>query len=231
MAMRILSSRLLSGNMPRRVCVTSNASMSSSSENLPKPTEAEATAPTTRKKKLPDKEESFISRWAYLIPGAKLEPADPDEPPIDPKEVRIPESVERCTGEEKLYLLAFENGILDPYCNLPIKRGDRGKTREDAIKIESFFDYRRVACTCEPNQTFYRYTMLLRDEPKRCHCGYWLELVDAPRFWLNLPKEDLLDIQFFRDLQDEGILDKYLAGEISDKDVWKLAEGHGDGHH
>lgn len=218
--MRILSSKLLSGTVPRRACVSSMSS--SSGDNVPKTTTAQSTAPTTRKK-LPDKKESLKSLLASLIPGGKFEPADPSEPPIDPRETRLPESVERCTGEEKLYLLAFENGILDPYCNLPIARGDKGKTKEDAIKIESFFDHRRVACTCEPNQTFYRYTLVLRGEPKRCHCGYWLELVDAPRFWLKLPKEELLDIQFFRDLQDEGLLDKYLAGEISDKDVWKLA--------
>lgn len=214
MALRILSGRLLTNSVPLRVSVTSSASMSSNN------------TPSTTSGKKTKKRESLRSMFNQLI-GGNIDPADEKMGPIKAREVNLPNVVEKATGEEKLFLLAFENGIIDPYCNLPIERdGVKGVKKDNPIKIESFFDDRIVACACEPTQTFFRYTFLERGEPRRCHCGYWLELVDAPKFWQKLPKEDLIDIYFFRDLEERGLLDKYLAGEIDDKD---LKEDHG--HH
>lgn len=213
--MRIISGRLLTSNVPLRVTVASNASMSS---NVPASSEPKKTR----------KRESLRSMIAQVF-GGKIDPYDEKVGTITAHEARLPNVVERATGEEKLFLLAFENGIIDPYCNLPIERdGVKGLSKDNPIKVESFLDERMVACACEPTQTFFRYTHLERGDKKRCHCGYWLELVDAPKFWQKLPKEDLLDIQFFRDLEERGLLDKYLAGEIDDKD---LQQGHGHGHH
>lgn len=169
------------------------------------------------------KRESFKSKLASIF-GGYVDPADPNEPPIPSDKVNFPDVTEHATGEEKLFLLAFENGILDPYCNLPAVRGDRG-TRDNPVIIESFDDSRMVACVCEDTQNHHKFTTLYKGEPKRCQCGHWMELVDAPRFWEKIPKEDLLDIPWFRELEEEGKLDEYLK-------TGKLDDGHHHhGHH
>lgn len=112
-------------------------------------------------------------------------------------------------------MLAFEQGIIDPYCNLPVERRGGG-TRDNPVKVKSFTNYRYVGCICEPNQNHVKYTILNMGEPKRCFCGHWLELVEAPKFWTKIPKEDLLTIPYFMELEAEGKLDAVLAGEEPD---------------
>lgn len=205
MALRILSSRVLTSNLPIRICLTSSSSMSSEV--------------STKKQK----RESIRSKLASII-GGHVDPADPNEKPIPAEKVNFPDAVEHATGEAKLFLLAFENGILDPYCNLPVERRGAG-TKDNPVKVESFINERTVACVCEETQNYLKYTHVYKGEPKRCQCGHWLELVDAPKFWEKLPKEDLVTIPYFRELEEEGKLDKLLAGEL-DED-----HGHGHGHH
>lgn len=141
--------------------------------------------------------------------GGYVDAADPNEAPIPAEKVNFPDVTEHATGHEKLFLLAFENGILDPFCNLPTKRQGRG-SKDDPVVIESFEDERMVACVCEDSQNHHKYTHLYMGEPKRCQCGHWMKLVEAPRFWEQIPKEDLVQIPWFRDLEEEGKLDKYL---------------------
>uniref|UniRef100_A0A6G1S566 Cytochrome c oxidase subunit 5B, mitochondrial n=1 Tax=Aceria tosichella TaxID=561515 RepID=A0A6G1S566_9ACAR len=187
--------------------------MASTTPNTPTTTKANtvATSSTTGTAK----RESIKSKLASIF-GGYVDPADPNEAPIPSDKVNFPDVTEHATGEEKLFLLAFENGILDPYCNLPTVRGDRG-TRDNPVTIESFDDSRLIACVCEDTQNHHKYTNLYKGEPKRCQCGHWLELVDAPRFWEKIPKEDLVEIPWFRELEEEGKLDKFLqTGKLED---------------
>lgn len=142
-----------------------------------------------------------------------MDPADPNADPIPASKVNFPDVTESATGEYKLFLLAFENGFLDPYSQLPIERKGRG-TKDNPIPIESFIDERIVGCVCEESQSFIRYSVVYKGEPKRCACGHWMKLVEAPRFWEKIPKEDLLTIPYFRELEEEGKLDKLLSGEL-----------------
>lgn len=224
MAMRILASRLVqqttqAGGVPMRVC---SASMASSSSAPAAPTSAKTPDKSSGASYKP-KRESLRSLFASVF-GGYVDPADPNEPPIPADKINLPDVTDWATGEEKLFLLAFENGILDPYCNLPVVRDNTNGTKENPIIVESFFDERMVACNCESAQTFVRYMTVYKGEPKRCQCGHWIKCVDAPRFWEKIPKEDLLEITFFRDLEEDGKLDKFL-------ETGKLDEHEQIGHH
>lgn len=224
--MKIISSRLLQGNIPIRALLTSSAPMSSSSSSS-------SSTPATTSKKASDvsinqdtggrKRESFRSKLASVF-GGYVDPANPNEPKIPADKVDLPDVVEHATGEAKLFLLAFENGILDPYCNLPTERNGRG-SKDNPVKVESFINERIVGCICEDSQNYIKYTTIYKGEPKRCQCGHWLELVEAPRFWEKIPKEDLVTIPYFRELEEEGKLDKLLSGEL-DKE-----QEHNQHHH
>lgn len=158
-----------------------------------------------------------------------MDPANPSDEPIDAGEVRFAHAVDQATGERKLFLLAFENGFIDPYNNLPVERQGRG-TKDNPVIIEGFGNERLVACVCENTQNHLKYTWVHRGEPKRCQCGHWMEFKDAPRFWEKIPKEDLLDIPFFADLEEKGQLDDLLAGKWNELDPKQLNHGHGGGH-
>lgn len=161
--------------------------------------------------------ESLRSALASIF-GGGVDSADPNAPPIPAEKVNFPDVTEQATGEHKLFLLAFEAGFYDPYCNLPTPRNGRGQ-KDNPVPIESFTDERLIACVCEPSQNHVRYTFVRKDEPKRCYCGHWLKLVEAPRFWEKIPKEDLITIPYFRELEEEGKLDKLLSGELKDEMV------------
>lgn len=212
MVFRVSFNRLLAASTRSSIGVTPNASMSSKTPGPPVPT------------KLP-----LLERfWPFT---KTLTPINQGEEPIENKNVKFPSVIDGATGEEKLLLLAFENGILDPYDNLPTSREGKG-TKDNPIIIESFFPDRLVACVCEPEQTFHRFTNVYLGEKKRCSCGYWMELREAPRFWEKIPKESLLEITFFRDLEEQGLLDDYLGGK-HDEVLEKLeAQGgdHGGSH-
>lgn len=229
MAVRILGSRLAQPSVPLRVCVTSNASMSSSSPASSSSSSTPASQPKAGPGNPVPKRESIRSILASAF-GGKVEPADPNDEPIDAKDIRLPHSVDHATGERKLFLLAFENGFLDPYSNLPVERNGRG-TKDNPVPIEAFGNERIVACSCETTQNHLKYTWVYRGEPKRCQCGHWLKLVDAPRFWEKIPKEDLLEIPYFADLEEKGKLDLLLAGKWPEEDEHKQLGGHGGGHH
>jgi len=222
MALSILGQRLLVATIPMRVCLTSSAAMSS----LP------AKAPASEVGKIkPVKKRESIGSWLATVFGGKIETADPNDEPIDANDMRLPNAVDVATGEHKLLLLAFENGFIDPYCNMAESRGNRGLTKDDPIPIPSFHDERIVACCCEPAQSFFRSTFVYRGEKKRCECGYWMELVDSPRFWKKIPKEDLVTIPYFKFLDDEGILDLLLADEVDRELEDKWIFGKTSGHH
>lgn len=219
--MKMVSTRLWQANasaghhLPLKVCGSQVAPMSSSSSSS---TPAKS-GPTGMSSEVPykPKRESLRSMLASIF-GGYVEPANPNDPPIPAEKVNFPDVTDHATGEEKLFLLAFENGILDPYCNLPTERNGRG-TKDNPVPVESFAPWRTVACICENTQTYLKYTRLYMGEPKRCQCGHWMKLVEAPRFWEKIPKEDLVEIAFFRELEEEGKLDKFLeTGKLEEGD-------------
>lgn len=172
------------------------------------------------------KRESLRSKLASIF-GGYVEPADPKDGPIPSDRADLPNTVEQATGESKLLLLAFENGFLDPFCNLPTARNGRG-SKDNPVLVESFAEERLVGCICEESQNHVKFMHLYRDEPKRCQCGHWLKLVDAPKFWQKIPREDLLTIPFFQEMEMEGKLDKLLSGEL---DAEKEAKENAHHHH
>lgn len=160
-----------------------------------------------------------------------MDPADPNDEPINARDVFFPHVVDSATGERKLFLLAFENGFLDPYSNLPVERNGRG-TKDNPVPVEAFGMERIVACACEQAQNHLKYTWVYRGEPKRCQCGHWMELVDAPRFWEKIPREDLLEIPFFANLQEKGQLDDLMEGKwLLDKQPQEKLKHGQEGHH
>lgn len=199
------------------------ASMSTSTSNSPsatpnnKPTQID-------KPKVEVRRESYLDMFLSIFTG-KIESAEDSNVYLDTKDMRFPHLVDQTTGEQKLLLLAFENGIIDPYCCFPIARNGKGESKDDPVIVRAFHDERIIGCHCEPTQTHILYTTLYKSEgEKRCQCGFWFRLEDAPRFWEKIPKEDLLEIPYFLDLEKEGKLDKLLAGEADELLWWKV--GH-----
>lgn len=212
MAFRIITNRAIATSLRSQACLGTKASMSSSST---------APAPTNKKekgvgqvKKLRDTQQGLISR---IIDGfTSLQHADPSKPKITYDEAKAGHSVEVSTGTEKLMQLAYEHGYMDPYCTLPTSREGKGDSKDNPVVIKSFAPETVLACICEPEQTFHRFMKIYADEPRRCNCGYWVVLKEAPRFWEKIPKEELLQIPFFLDLEEAGLLDDYLAGKVEE---------------
>lgn len=63
----------------------------------------------------------------------------------------------------------------DPY-GLVIKRGPG--TRECPILIPSAFSARIVGCECSDGCFNINWMWLHKEEPKRCGCGFWFQLVE-----------------------------------------------------
>ncbi|GBP38861.1 Cytochrome c oxidase subunit 5B, mitochondrial [Eumeta japonica] len=85
--------------------------------------------------------------------------------------------LDHATGIEKRELIAHLCGNCDPFNLLAFKRGPG--TRQCPNLVPSAFTMRLVACSCHPRSMSISYMWLHKDEPKRCYCGYWFELVYA----------------------------------------------------
>ena len=98
-------------------------------------------------------------------------------------------------GLEKYELLAKQAGNEDPFF---LKAVQRAKGTKDAPTIIHAMDnYRMVGCVCNEEDTNIKWTWLsevsinvlimfnvndncLQGHPKRCECGYWMELKTHP---------------------------------------------------
>uniref|UniRef100_A0A0R3RK12 Cytochrome c oxidase subunit 5B, mitochondrial n=1 Tax=Elaeophora elaphi TaxID=1147741 RepID=A0A0R3RK12_9BILA len=49
---------------------------------------------------------------------------------------------------------------------------------ENPNLVPSDFDYRLLACFCEPDTTFPVLFVVHEGEPQRCRCGHWFKLID-----------------------------------------------------
>ncbi|KAL1494047.1 hypothetical protein ABEB36_009710 [Hypothenemus hampei] len=89
--------------------------------------------------------------------------------------VTFGDPVEHTTGLEKRELLALLAGNEDPFNEEAICRGPG--TRMQPTEIPSSFDSRIVGCICDEESYTIQWIMLYKDEPKRCECGHWFNLV------------------------------------------------------
>lgn len=221
--MRILSNRSLASSLRPQACMCSKSSMSSTSKE---PAAVKQDKELTKPKVLRDKPAGFFNRFVSAF--TSYDHADPSKPNIPHQEIRGAHATDIATGNELLFQLAFENGFNDPYCLLPVSREGKG-TKDNPVLLHSFAPETILACVCEPEQTFHRFMKIYADEPRRCQCGYWVKLVDAPRFWEKIPREDLLQIPYFQHLEEEGLLDDYLAGKV--EEVQEKLGMYEQGHH
>merc|ERR1712228_818516 len=82
------------------------------------------------------------------------------------------------TGLEKYELLAKLAGNEDPFFLRAVTRG-KG-TKENPTIINAMDNYRMVGCVCAEEDTNIKWTWLSEGVPKRCECGYWMELKTHP---------------------------------------------------
>merc|ERR1712111_170310 len=78
----------------------------------------------------------------------------------------------------KMGLLAKQAGNEDPFF---LKAVQRTKGTKDAPTIVHAMDnYRMVGCVCNEEDTNIKWTWLCEGVPKRCECGYWMQLKTHP---------------------------------------------------
>ena len=58
---------------------------------------------------------------------------------------------------------------------------DEKSTREKPMKVTAFGNERTIACICGD----IHFMTLKKGPPVTCKCGYWLQLVDARKFWIH----------------------------------------------
>ncbi|RUS83343.1 hypothetical protein EGW08_008890 [Elysia chlorotica] len=93
-------------------------------------------------------------------------------------DVTMPDSIAHAVGIDRQELLAREAGDDDPFQMKVIKRA-KGSFEEPTV-ITSPNRSRMVGCICEEDALTINWMNLHKEEPKRCECGYWFKLVDAP---------------------------------------------------
>ncbi|XP_005100500.1 cytochrome c oxidase subunit 5B, mitochondrial [Aplysia californica] len=91
---------------------------------------------------------------------------------------QIPDSLGHSVGVERYELLAKEAGNDDPFQMKPIKRA-KGTFDEPTI-VTSPNAKRMIGCICEEDSLTINWMYVHKGEPKRCECGYWFKLADAP---------------------------------------------------
>lgn len=67
-----------------------------------------------------------------------------------------------------------------PYEELKVEF-DSNSSKKNPMKVNAFGDQRTIACVCD-NMHFMT---LEKGPPVSCKCGYWFQLVDANKFWLD----------------------------------------------
>merc|ERR1712126_255433 len=90
----------------------------------------------------------------------------------------MPDPVDHATGLEKYELLAKQAGNEDPFFLRAINRG-KG-TKDEPTIVNAMDNYRMVGCVCQEEDTTIKWTWLSQGVPKRCECGYWMELKSHP---------------------------------------------------
>jgi len=90
----------------------------------------------------------------------------------------MPDPLEHATGLEKYELLAKQAGNEDPFFLKAVKRA-KG-TKDSPTIVHAMDNYRMVGCVCSEEDTNIKWTWLCEGVPKRCECGYWMELKTHP---------------------------------------------------
>lgn len=110
--------------------------------------------------------------------GPPSKPIDQHKGKFPDDDCQMPDSLGHSVGVERYELLAKEAGDDDPFQLKPIKRA-KGTVDEPTV-IASPNAKRMVGCICEEDALTISWMHLHKGEPKRCECGYWFKLVDAP---------------------------------------------------
>ncbi|KAK9496643.1 hypothetical protein O3M35_013082 [Rhynocoris fuscipes] len=90
-------------------------------------------------------------------------------------DLSMPDPVEHATGLEKRELLAKISGVDNPFDMRVLKRGPG--TKDCPNQVPSAFDSRILGCICHEEATTIRWMWLHKEQPKRCQCGHWFQLV------------------------------------------------------
>jgi len=93
-------------------------------------------------------------------------------------DLSMPDPLEHATGLEKYELLAKQAGNEDPFFLKAVQR-TKG-TKDTPTIIHAMDNYRMVGCVCNEEDTNIKWTWLCEGVPKRCECGYWMELKTHP---------------------------------------------------
>ncbi|XP_015793500.1 cytochrome c oxidase subunit 5B, mitochondrial [Tetranychus urticae] len=97
---------------------------------------------------------------------------------FDKRPVGLPDPIEAAIGNTKMELMLEEMGVTDPFLENPIYLN--GGSKEDPMMVLMLTDKRMIGCQCEPDQTYFNYMWVHKDECKRCECGYWFKGVEIP---------------------------------------------------
>jgi len=97
---------------------------------------------------------------------------------VNRADMMMPDPVEHATGLEKYELLAKQAGNEDPFFLKAVKRGKA--TKAEPTIIHAMDNYRMVGCVCNEEDTNIKWTWLCEGTPKRCECGFWMELKTHP---------------------------------------------------
>jgi len=108
------------------------------------------------------------------------------------KDVKMPHSLDHAVGLEKLERIAKLVGIDDMFGLGPLQLG-KG-TKEEPTIIPSTFNKRLIGHQCEDDQTYLTYFYVYKGFPKRCQCGHWFKLVDAPDLAAIMAELDVSDL-------------------------------------
>eukprot|EP00088_Acartia_fossae_P044999 TRINITY_DN4807_c0_g1_i1.p1 TRINITY_DN4807_c0_g1~~TRINITY_DN4807_c0_g1_i1.p1 ORF type:complete len:149 (-),score=29.62 TRINITY_DN4807_c0_g1_i1:116-508(-) len=114
-----------------------------------------------------------VSRFANTVPKRSLVVSSTmraDQQMMDP--------LEHATGLEKYELLAKQAGNMDPFFLRAVSRS-KG-TKDSPTIVHAMDNYRMVGCVCNEEDTNIKWTWLCEGVPKRCECGYWMELKSHP---------------------------------------------------
>lgn len=90
----------------------------------------------------------------------------------------MPDPISHATGLEKFELLAKQAGNPDPFFLRAVTR-TKG-SREEPTVINAMEDHRMVGCVCREEDTNIKWMWLTEGMPRRCECGYWMELKVHP---------------------------------------------------
>ncbi|CAL1540339.1 unnamed protein product [Lymnaea stagnalis] len=110
--------------------------------------------------------------------GPPSKPVDIHKGKVLSDEIELPDNLGHAVGLERHELLAHQAGDDDPF-EMKVLKATKG-TFDKPTVIKSVNQRRMIGCICEEDALTINWMYVHKGEPKRCECGYWFKLVDAP---------------------------------------------------